>query len=276
MKPTTLRQALKKHLSPTQLSHLKTAYDIIGDIAILEIPKELKTKQKIIASTLLDQHPNIKVVVKKASQHSGVFRLQKYTHLAGEKRKTTIHRENNTALELHIEKCYFSPRLATERKRIFQQVKKGENILVMFNGISPYSTTISKNTKATHITGIEINPTAHKYALTNSTLNKITNITLKKGNVTKILPTIHQKFDRILMPLPKGAETFLPLIWPHTKKGTKVHFYDFEREENMALGSKKVESAAKSAKKKVKIISTTKCGAYGPGRFRICVDFTVV
>jgi tRNA (guanine37-N1)-methyltransferase len=276
MKPSTLRQALKKKLSAKQLSLARTSYDMIGDIAILEIPDELKSKQKVIADTLLNLHSNINVVVKKASQHSGTFRLQKYTILAGEKRKHTIHKENNVFLELDIEKCYFSPRLATERKRVFEKVRKGEKILIMFDGVAPYACTIEKNKHPSKITGIEINPTAHKYGEKNILRNKLSNITLHKGNVTAILPKLKEKFDRILMPLPKGAETFLPLIWKHTKKGTIVHFYDFEHEEDIKLGETKAKNAAKTAKKRIKINETIKCGAYGPGRFRICVDFKLL
>ena len=40
-----LREALKKKLSSKELKALKTSFDIIGDILIIEIPKELKKKE---------------------------------------------------------------------------------------------------------------------------------------------------------------------------------------------------------------------------------------
>ena len=60
-----LRKVLENKLSLKQLEHLKTSFDIVGDIAILEIDDELKKKEKIIAKTVLELHPHIKTVVKK-------------------------------------------------------------------------------------------------------------------------------------------------------------------------------------------------------------------
>ena len=48
MKPTTLKGALENKLSKREFSNLKTAFDIVGDIAIIEIPEELRKKQVLI------------------------------------------------------------------------------------------------------------------------------------------------------------------------------------------------------------------------------------
>ncbi len=189
--PTTLKQALKNKLTQNELKHLKTAHDTIGNIAILEIDKQLIKKQKLIAYTLLKINKNIKTVLKKSGEHTGIFRTQKLTYLAGKNTKEVTHKENNITLKFDVEKVYFSVRLATERKRITQQVKPGEDVLVMFSGCCPYPITISKNTKAKEITAIEINPIAHKYALENIKLNNIHNIIALKGNVKKIIPNIY-------------------------------------------------------------------------------------
>jgi tRNA (guanine37-N1)-methyltransferase len=162
-----LRQALKGKLSKKELNILKTAFDVVGEIAILEIDPELGKKEKIIAQTLLEMQKNIKTVVKKVGIHSGKFRLQKLKIIAGKRKKETIHKENMIRLKLNAEKVYFSPRMATERKRIMEQIKPGEEILIMFSGCAPYPCVLAKNTKAKEIYGIEINPAAHKYALEN-------------------------------------------------------------------------------------------------------------
>ena len=43
-----------------------------------------------------------------------------------------------------MEDCYFSARLSTERKRVADLVKAGENVLVMFSGVEPYVAVIAK------------------------------------------------------------------------------------------------------------------------------------
>jgi tRNA (guanine37-N1)-methyltransferase len=189
----TLKENLSKSLTSEELAFVKTAHDIIGNIAIVEIPKDLESREKLIAETLLTVNSQIKTVLKKANIHEGIFRTQKMIYLAGVNTKETIYRENNVQLKLDVEKVYFSVRLGNERKRIMQLVKPGEEILVMFSGAAPYPVVLSKNTKARHITGIEINPDGHKYGLENLRLNKIHNVLLINEDVHKAIPTIYQK-----------------------------------------------------------------------------------
>lgn len=185
-----LRDAMIGKLTDDEMAHFKAAFDVIGDIAILEIDDILTPKEHIIAETLLGLHKNIKTVLRKAGEHSGRFRTQKMRWLAGKKTKETIHTETGARLMLDVEKVYFSPRLSTERKRITEQVKSGENILVMFSGCAPYPCVIGKNTKARRITGIEINPVGHVYAMKNIKLNKLRTVSLFNGDVKEVVPGI--------------------------------------------------------------------------------------
>jgi tRNA (guanine37-N1)-methyltransferase len=271
----TLKQALKGKLTKKEFENLVTSYDIIGDIAIIEIPTKLEKKEKLIAETLLNLHKQIKVVVKKAGIHRGIYRRQKLKILAGEKRKTTEYKENNVRIKLHIEDVYFSPRLATERKRIAELVKSGEEILVMFSGCAPYPLVIAKNTKSKEIYAIEINPIAHKFALENVKLNKLNNIKLFLGDVRMIIPTIKKKFDRILMPLPLTGENFLDIALTAAKKKAIFHFYDFLKEDEFYLAKEKIKKVCDAAKRKFKILRIVKAGQIKPREYRICVDFSV-
>jgi len=263
------KELLKKELTKAEQSELKTAFDAIGDIAILEIDDELRHKERFIAQTLLKCQKNIKTVLRKDSAHEGEFRTQKLRWLAGQKKKETMHKESNCRLKLNVEKVYFSPRMSNERLRIVEQVKKGENILVMFSGCAPYPCVLGRNTKAAHITGIEINPLGHEYGLENVKLNKLKNVTLYNGDVRDI--KLDKKFDRILMPLPRDAESFLDVALSYAKTGTLIHFYDFLHEDDFDLAKDKVKKACKKAK--CKILRLVKCGQYSPRTFRICVDF---
>ncbi len=192
-KKNSFRKELEKILTQDELQKLKTSFDVIGDIAILEIDEELRSKEEKIGSILLSMHKNIKTVLRKESEHRGKLRRQKMKFLAGEDKRLTIHKENNTSLYVDVEKVYFSPRLSTERKRIMQQVEKDENILVMFSGAGPYPMVLAKNTRARKITGIELNPAGHRLALENKKLNKKNNVDFLKGDVCKIIPFITKK-----------------------------------------------------------------------------------
>lgn len=245
---------------------MKFSYDIVGDLIIIN---DIVKKKE--ADKLLKTHKNVKVVLSKTKKYSGKFRLPKLKIIAGERRKETIHKENNVRLKLNPEKVYFSSRMATERKRIFLQVKSKENVLVMFSGCGVYPIVISKNTKAKEIYGIEINPVAHKYALENLKLNKIGNVKLFLGDVKKIIPKLRKKFDRVLMPLPKGAEDYLDLALKAVKRKGIIHFYDFLHEDEFDKAINKIDKVVK----KYKIIKLVKCGQFSPRVYRVCVDFRV-
>jgi len=267
-KPQNMKEALKSDLTKKELSFLPKSFDLIGSIAIFsEFPKELEKKEKVIAQALINIHPNIKTVAKKTKTHSGIYRLKKVKILAGKKSKETLHKESNVLLKLNIETCYFSPRSSNERLRIASLIKKNESVLVMFSGIAVFPLVISKNSKAKEIYAVEINPVCHKYAEENIKLNKVSNIKLYEGDVNKILPKINKKFDRILMPLPKDAYSFLPLALKKIKHNGIIHLYDF-------ANKNEIEQISYSRIKglPVKIIKTVKCGQYSPHVFRICFD----
>ena len=193
MPPTRdLRKLLEGKLSIEEFEKLKTSYDTVGNIAILEIDDDLRKYEKIIAEALLESNKNIKTVLRKDEKHEGEFRTQKMKWLAGIKTKETIHKENGVLLQLDVETVYFSPRLSTDRKRIMQQVKEGEDILVMFSGCAPYPCVFAKNTKARTIVGIEINPEGYRYGLKNLELNKLKNVVLINGDVNKEVPRIYK------------------------------------------------------------------------------------
>ena len=263
-------------LTKKESSFVPRSFDVVGDILIFsDFPSELENKQKIIGDYFLQQHKNIKVILKKTKKYSGKFRTAQMRVVSGERRKETIYVEHGCRFKLHLEKTYFSSRLSTERKRIYEQVKKGEDVLVMFSGIAPYPIVISKNTNAREIYGIEINPLAHKYATENIVLNKINNVKLSLGGVNDILPKIKKKFDRILMPLPKGADAFLDLALSKIKKRGTIHFYDFFDKKNVhGLAIEKIKKACHG--KKFKVLRVVKCGQYSPGKYRICVDFRIL
>jgi tRNA (guanine37-N1)-methyltransferase len=191
---TDLKKSLIKKLGKKDLEFLRRSMDILGNIAILEIPKELedKKKEKLIAEEVLKLNQNITTVLKKG-KHEGVFRVQKLEHLAGKKTKEATYKEHNVIMKLNAEQVYFSPRLSTERKRIMQLVKKPEDILVMFSGCAPYVCVLAKNTPARYIWGIEINPVAHRYGWENLKLNKINNAFLINEDVKTALPHFYQK-----------------------------------------------------------------------------------
>ena len=236
------------------------AYDQVGDIVI--VPEETK---KDVALQLL-QKKDVRVILRKKGIHHGEFRTQDLEWLAGEKRKETMYKEFGLEMKLDVEKCYFSPRLGFERMRIAKLIRPREKVLVLFSGVGPYPLVLAKYSKASLIVGVEKNILAHRYAMENC--RKYSQIVLYNKDVRSF--HYPEKFDRILMPLPKSAEEFLDFAVEHLKKKGMIHFYTFARakeipERPVALIKEKVSS--------FKVVSVVKCGQYAPQRYRVCVDF---
>jgi len=268
---------LEDILTKKDLQILRKSYDVIGTILILEIPQELIKKEKTIAKYFLKTMPNIKTVVKKKGAHSGKYRIQKYDLILGEQKYDVIHKENQLNLKLNINETYYSPRSANERMRIARLVKPNEAVLVMFSGIGPYALVISKFSKAKKIIGVEINEKAHKCAIENARINKLNNVEFYKGDVNKIVPKLNEKFNRIIMPLPKTSVTYLPLALKYIKPRGIIHFYDFSQESKIPQSTiKKIEKACNKSKKKFKTLKITKCGQQSPRVYRVCADFKVL
>jgi len=276
---TNFKEELRKILSIKEMEMIKTAFDVIGDIAILEIDEPLQKKEKLIAETLLKMHKNINTVGRKHGPHHGVFRTQDVKILAGQRKKETTHIENGVKIKLNVEDVYYSPRLSTERKRLVSLVKKRERVLVMFSGNAPYVCVIAKNSLAAEVYGIEINPAGHKYGQENVKLNKLKNVKLFCGDVRKVMPRLKKKgevFDRIIMPLPKSYEEFLDTAFLCAKKGTVLHLYAFLKEDEFDGVKKVVRRECKKFGFKYRVLGLNKCGQMGPREYRVCVDFKVL
>lgn len=272
-----LKELLKDSLTESEFSLIPSSYDIVGSIMIFSgFPEELCKKERLIGNAFIHLLKNVKTVCRKTKKYSGEYRTPKLRVIAGEKSKETAHKENGCTFRLDVEKVYFSPRSSTERKRIFSKVRPGESVLVMFSGCGPFPISIAKNTKAKDVFSVEINPAAAAYQEENIKINKIKNVRLFLGDAGKVLPTIKKKFDRIIMPLPKGAESFLPLALKKIKNRGVIHFYDFLAEGGFNKAAEKIGKACVKAKKKYKLLSITRCGQFSPRVCRICADFKVM
>src|SRR3989338_2324103 len=174
--PQTLKDALRNKLRAKELLQIPSGYDRLGNLIIIEIPDALRKRTILIGKTLLALHPGVTTVCAKAGVHTGRFRTQKLKVIAGAKTTEACYTENRIKLLLDAAKVYFSPRLATERLRIAQDVQDNEKVLVMFSGCGPYQLVIAKMHPSADVVGIELNPVAHAYAQKNTVLNKLSNV----------------------------------------------------------------------------------------------------
>lgn len=276
MKPFSLKEALANKLTAAELDSLVSSFDIIGSIAIIEIPDSLKKREKEIAKAVMAVHHSVKTVAKKLSAMEGVYRVRRLKVIAGKRTLQTEYHENGARMRLDVGKVYFSPRLATERKRIAELVQPNEKVLVMFAGVGPFALVIAKKQPTAKIAAIELNPAAVKYMKRNVKLNKMANVAAIKGDVRAISKKYAHWAGRIAMPLPHSADRFLDCAFECAKKGCVVHFYSIAHEGNLfAEAEEKVKAEAKRAGKQVSILNRHIVRPYAPHVVQVVLDFRV-
>jgi len=209
--------------------YLPSSYDIIGDIAIVKIPEEIKDYRDQIGEAIIETHKNLKTVLEDKGVH-GEFRTRKIGHISGEKKTVTIYREHGAELEVDVENVYFSPRLATERWRIVEKTKKNERVLDMFAGVGPYTVLIGRNVDVEKIYSIDLNPTAIDYLRKNIERNKIEDlVTVYEGDAEEIAPNLD--CDRVIMNLPHSSKSFVRPALSALEDSGVLHYYEIIEED---------------------------------------------
>lgn len=271
-----LKERLKGKIPEEKLEYAPKSFEIIGKIAILKIDENLEEEKNLIAEEVMKQHPRLKTVLNKIKKREGEFRTADYEILKGEETET-VHKEYGCRYKLDPRKVYFSERLGHERERVMKKVEEGEVIHALFAGVGPYPIMIAKNKNPEKIYAIEKNPDGFKYLKENIMLNNVSDkVKAYKGDVREILPEIGVKANRTIMPLPKTGENFLDLSFEYTKQGGVIHYYDFEREENLWDSViEKIEKAAEDQNKDIEVLEKEICGHYAPYVHRICIDFKI-
>lgn len=267
--PHNFAELLEEELTPDEIENLRTSFDTIGDVVILEIPENLQDKKQIIGDAALKFTKRRSIYMKKSAV-KGTTRVRDLEFLSGVDDSVTIHKEHSARLKLDVREVYFSPRLATERKRVMQSVENGEKILDMFCGIGPFPIVIARN-KNVDITAVDINESAIKYLDENIKLNKLKgNIKTYCGDVRQVSAGFNMKFDRIIMNLPGLAYTFLDVAIDLIEDGGIINYYEFS--DSYEQGIKRLNDAASAVGKEVEIINCRKVKSTSPGEWHVAID----
>src|SRR5919109_4208119 len=202
--PRMLKNVLSSILAPDQVAQVYSAFDQIGDIIIIKIPKDLMPKKKLIANTILASVKTAKAVFAQVSPVKGDYRVRDLEFVAGENRTITEYREHGCRFKVDVAKTYFSPRLSTERLRIASMVGEGETIVNMFAGVGTFSILMTKINKTCKVYSLDSNIVAVELCEINARLNRVQDRVVSiYGDAAKVIEgTLVGQADRVLMPLP--------------------------------------------------------------------------
>ncbi len=264
---------LKGKLTKEEIKHLRTSYDLFGEVAVIEIPKELEKKEKIIGAALLKFYPNLKAVFKKAGVVSGIYRVRPLKLLAGKGGTETTYKESGCTFKFDVAKVFFTERLGTERLRIASQVMPNEIIVDMFAGVGPFSIVIAKKQpKVKTIYAVDINPDAVKYLKENIILNKVSDKVVPiEGDARKVARKLKNVADRVIMNLPKTSENFFPEAIEVLKKKGIIHFYTFAESKTEVISN--IQTAIGNVNYKILVVK--KVRPYSPLLYNFVADILV-
>ena len=240
------------------LVHLPTSFDVVGDVAIVKVPDELAGHAKAIADAMLKATPSVRAVAWDRGVQ-GETRIRDLEQLAGEGTLETVHREHGLRFEVDLAKCYFSPRLATERHRVAGLVRDGERVLDMFTGVGPFAVLIAATRKVDKLWAVDINETAVRYLRRNIERNGVQGIEPVCGDAREFVRTV-EPVDRVIMNLPHSSWEFLPDAMAACANDATIHYYEITTDPEPR--ARAIEALAGQLGRSAKVVSTREVRTY--------------
>jgi tRNA (guanine37-N1)-methyltransferase len=278
----SVRAELKGLIQQDKLNLVSRSFDIIGSkqkaVAIIELPEGLGDFEVMIAKAMMRVHRNIASVLAKESERAGEYRTRELRIVAGDLNTEVMHKESGCLFRLDPRLVYFSPRECAERERITAAVREGERVLVMFSGIGPLPICIAKKHRNVLVTAVELNPHAHSYCVENIHLNRVGDrVRAIEGDVRKVCRNLGETYDRVIMPLPKGAYQFLDVAVPLIADGGILHFYHWATQDDLYTKAEDlVTRAAEDFGRRIEFINRVKVSQYNPRTWKIRLDARIL
>lgn len=279
-KEKTLEATLRGQVPDELIAKLPRSFDVIGDIAVIELSESLEQFSEVIGQGVLKISPHIRLALRRTSQVEGTFRTRRFEIIAGVGGTETVHREFSCRYQLDVSTVYFNPRLSGERMRIAQQVKPGESVVDMFAGVGPYSILIARLHPQSTVYSVDINPLAVKYLKENAFANRVADrVSPVLGDVKELAQRdLRQIANRVIMNLPSEASRYLPAACQILKgEGGMIHFYAFAgREENLDAIVESFELNVEAQNRKLSLVPFCKViKEVAPNRVQVAIDALV-
>lgn len=259
------------HTLPTDLLEFTPTYERLGDLVLLQEADDGRAREA--ATAFMESDLPVKGVLRRTSEVAGEIRVPEWEVLAGESTET-IHREYGAEFLVDPTLAYFSPRLATERQRVIDQVEAGECVLDMFTGVGPYA--IRAAMAGATVVAVDINPDAVEYCRANAKRNDVEDrVTVIEADIADVADEYAAWADRLIMNLPHRADRFLDEASVLAGDTCRLHFYDIQPEADpFEPGEHAIETAFERTHE-VSVATRQRVRSYAPGVLNICLDVDV-
>ncbi len=254
--------------TPAEILGYEPSLERLGDIVIVDEDDEERARE--IADAVMASDLPCDTVINRASPIEGELRVRRWEVLAGDGTET-VHREYGHEFALDVAAVYFSPRLATERHRVIDQVAAGESIIDMFAGVGPYA--IPMASRGADVVACDLNETAIDYLRENAERNGVSDrVTAIVGDVRDSVAEHAGSADRLVMNLPHSAGEFLDTAVALADAECVIHYYDIQHEDDpFGPGVRAIRSAAGDAYD-VTVQTEHVVRSYAPHEYNVCLD----
>lgn len=274
---TNLADLLRDELPPNLLASLPHSIDVVGDVAVVDIPPELENNKRVIGEATLKAFRRVRTVLAKSSPVSGIYRLRDFEVIGGVAKTETVHKEYGCVFHVDLTQAYFSPRLSYEHNRVSSLVHQGETVVDFFAGVGPFSILIAKNCAKVSVYAIDVNPNAFLFLRKNILANRVeAKVVPILGDARKI---VYEKLrglaDRVIMNLPESAIEFVDAACKAIKpRGGIVHYYEFSNDPQPLESAKDhlSEAIGKTDRSLKRVLSSKIVRGIAPFTYQVVVD----
>jgi tRNA (guanine37-N1)-methyltransferase len=257
---------------PADLLGFEPSLERLGRIVIIDEDDDERARR--IADAVMDSDLPCDTVVNRASKVQGPHRVREWDVLAGNGTET-VHREYGVEFALDIAEVYFSPRLATERHRVVEQVTASERVFDMFAGVGPFVVPMAK--RGAEVVGCDLNPAAVEYLRENARRNGVADrVTAFEGDVREAAADYEGWADRVVMNLPHSADDFLDTAVALAGEECVVHLYDIQGESDPFGPGTEALRAAAGDEYEVHVETERVVRSYAPHELNVCLDARLV
>ncbi|WP_232702050.1 class I SAM-dependent methyltransferase [Halobacterium wangiae] len=273
--------------NPADILGFEPSYERLGDVVIVD--EDDPERAQRIADAIVQSDVRARTVVNRASKIKGTERVRDWDVLAGESTESsearrgledeqgesssteTVHREYGCEFELDIAEVYFSPRLATERHRVVEQVDAGEQAFDMFAGVGPYAVPMAA--AGADVVATDINERAIHYLRRNAERNGVADrVTAIAGDVRDLAGDYENWADRVVMNLPHTAEEFLDTAVALAGDDCVLHLYDIQHEDDPYGPAEAAIREAAEPAYDVTVETHRSVRSYAPHELNVVVD----
>jgi tRNA (guanine37-N1)-methyltransferase len=254
---------------PDDFLDFTPTYERLGDLVLLD--EDDPDRATRAAEAVVDSDVRAAAVLNRESKVQGEYRTREWSLVAGD-RTNTVHREYGYEYELDVGDVYFSPRLATERHRVAEQVAPDERAFDMFAGVGPYAIPFAD--RGASVVATDVNERAIEHLRANAARNGVADrITARHGDVRDVATEYADWADRIVMNLPHSADQFLETAIAIAGEECVIHYYDIQPDDDpFGPGRAAIDAAATAAGYDVTVETEREVRSYAPHEVNICLE----